>query len=258
MAEDYLTDDEQLEHVKRVVAENWVWVAGGVLLGAALIFGYRYYENSRNELALRAAAQFDDMSEALGRNDPAKSRQVAAGLIKDYPSSPYADQAQLVLARLEVDDGKPADAIAPLTQVMNNSKDGELKHIARLRLARVLTAEGRVDDALKTLAVDSWGAFASTAHEVRGDALYAQHDVQGALREYQAALIGSDAGNLDAAVLQLKIADLSAAAVPAAAPSANAAGTPSVKAAAPAPPAVAAAATPANTPPAAATNRAKP
>jgi predicted negative regulator of RcsB-dependent stress response len=41
MAEDYLTDDEQLEHVKRVVAENWVWVAGGVVLGAALIFGYR-------------------------------------------------------------------------------------------------------------------------------------------------------------------------------------------------------------------------
>ena len=63
MAEDYLTDDEQLEHVKRVVAENWVWVAGGVLLGAALIFGYRYYENSRNELALRAAAQFDDLFE---------------------------------------------------------------------------------------------------------------------------------------------------------------------------------------------------
>src|ERR1700675_4999829 len=100
MAEDYLTDDEQLEHVKRVVAENWVWVVGGIVLGAALIFGYRYYDSYRNERALRAAAQFGDMTSALEHNDRTKSRQVADGLITAYPTSPYADQAQLVIARL--------------------------------------------------------------------------------------------------------------------------------------------------------------
>jgi predicted negative regulator of RcsB-dependent stress response len=209
MAEDYLTDDEQLEHVKRVVAENWVWVAGGVVLGAALIFGYRYYESYVNDRALRAAAQFEELSSALARDDQGKVRQVADGLIKQYPTSPYADQAQLVLARLSVDIGKPADAIAPLTQVMANSKDAELRHIARLRLARVLTALGKPDDAIKTLAEDAWGAFASQAHEVRGDAFYAKHDVQGAVKEYQAALGAGDAGS-DSSLLQLKIADLSA------------------------------------------------
>jgi predicted negative regulator of RcsB-dependent stress response len=252
MAEDYLTDDEQLEHVKRVVAENWVWVAGGVVLGAALIFGYRYYENSRDERALRAAAQFDDMTEALGRNDLVKSRQVAAGLVTDYPRSPYADQAQLVLARLDVDAGKPADAVPSLTQVMNNSKDGELRHIARLRLARVLTGEGKPDEALKTLAEDSWGAFAARAHEVRGDAFYAKKDLKSALSEYQAALVGSDAGNVDAAVLQLKVADLSApAAASASAPTSGA----SVAAV---PPVAAVPATPVKAPAAAASNQAKP
>jgi predicted negative regulator of RcsB-dependent stress response len=214
MAEDYLTDDEQLEHVKRVVAENWVWVAGGVVLGAALIFGYRYYESYVNDRALRAAAQFDEMTSALARDDRSKVRQVADGLIKEYPASPYADQAQLVLARLSVDSGKPADAIAPLTQVMANSKDAELRHIARLRLARVLTALGKPDDAVKTLAEDTWGAFAAQAHEVRGDAFYAKHDVPGAVKEYQAALLGAaEAGGVDSALLQLKIADLSAPSV---------------------------------------------
>ena len=208
MAEDYLTDDEQLEHVKRVVAENWVWVAGGVVLGAALIFGYRYYESYVNDRALRAAAQFEELSSALARDDQGKVRQVADGLIKQYPTSPYADQAQLVLARLSVDGGKPADAIAPLTQVMANSKDAELRHIARLRLARVLTALGKPDDAIKTLADDTWGAFAGQAHEVRGDAFYAKHDIQGAVKEYQAALGAGDAGS-DSSLLQLKIADLS-------------------------------------------------
>jgi len=211
MSEDYLTDDEQLEHVKRVVAENWVWVAGGVVLGAALIFGYRYYESYVNDRALRAAAQFEELTSALTRDDQGKVRQVADGLIKQYPTSPYADQAQLVLARLSVDSGKPAEAIAPLTQVMTNSKDAELKHIARLRLARVLTAVGKPDDAIKTLAEDAaWGAFAAPAHEVRGDAFFAKHDIQGAVKEYQAALAAGDAGSVDSALLQLKIADLSA------------------------------------------------
>jgi len=226
MAEDYLTDDEQLEHVKRVVAENWVWVAGGVVLGAALIFGYRYYETYVNDRALRAAAQFGELTSALARDDQGKVRQVADGLIKEYPTSPYADQAQLVLARLSVDGGKPDEAIAPLTRVMTDSKDVELRHIARLRLARVLTAMGKPDDAVKTLADDAWGAFAAPAHEVRGDALYAKHDVQGAVKEYQAALgqaaLGAgDAGGVDTALLQLKIADLSAASSPAAPPTAD-------------------------------------
>jgi predicted negative regulator of RcsB-dependent stress response len=210
MAEDYLTDDEQLEHVKRVVAENWVWVAGGVVLGAALIFGYRYYDSYRNGRALRAAAQFEELTSALARDDQGRVRQVADGLMKEYPTSPYADQAQLVLARLSVDSGKPADAIASLTQVETHSKDAELRHIARLRLARVLTALGRPDDAIKTLAEDTWGAFASQAHEVRGDAFYAKHDIQGAVKEYQAALGAGDAGSVDSSLLQLKIADLSA------------------------------------------------
>jgi predicted negative regulator of RcsB-dependent stress response len=225
MAEDYLTDDEQLEHVKRVVAENWLWVAGGVVLGAALIFGYRYYESYVNDRALRAAAQFEALTSALALDDQGKVRQVADGLIKDYPTSPYADQAQLVLARLSVDSGKPADAIAPLTQVETHSKDAELRHIARLRLARILTALGKPDDAIKTLADDAWGAFASQAHEVRGDAFYAKHDIQGAVKEYQAALGGGDAGSADSTLLQLKLADLSAplsAAPPTADPSSKA------------------------------------
>jgi len=225
MAEDYLTDDEQLEHVKRVVAENWLWVAGGVVLGAALIFGYRYYESYVNDRALRAAAQFEALTSALALDDQGKVRQVADGLIKEYPASPYADQAHLVLARLSVDSGKPADAIAPLTQVETHSKDAELRHIARLRLARILTALGKPDDAIKTLADDAWGAFASQAHEVRGDAFYAKHDIQGAVKEYQAALGGGDAGSADSTLLQLKLADLSAplsAAPPTADPSSKA------------------------------------
>jgi predicted negative regulator of RcsB-dependent stress response len=226
MAEDYLTDDEQLEQVKRVVAENWVWVLGGIVLGAALIFGYRYYDGYRNERALRAASQFGDMTSALERDDRNKARQIAAVLVKDYPTSPYADQSQLVVARLYVDDGQLANAIAPLTQVMTNSKDAELRHIARLRLARVLIDQRKPDEAIKTLAEDSWGAFAGRAHEVRGDAFYAKNDVKSAVTEYKAALSGGDASSVDSALIQLKIADLGTPPAPATAMAPGAAAIP--------------------------------
>lgn len=217
MTEEYMTDAEQIDFVKRLVAENWLWVAGGIALGAALIFGYRYYDGYRNERALRAAAQFSEMASAVERNDPARSRQVAAGLIRAYPASPYADQAQLTLARLAVDEGKPAEAVAPLTQVMNNSKDDELRHIARLRLARVLIDQAKPDDAIKTLAEDKPGSFVAQFHDVRGDAFHAKGDNADAVGEYRAALQGAEMGGVNPVLLQMKITDLAEAAPPPAA-----------------------------------------
>ena len=220
MAEDYLTDDEQWEAVKRWMATNGVWIAAGVALGAALLFGWRYYQTHENEVALKAAGQFGEMTTALEHNDRNRSRQLANGLVKDFPGSAYADQAQLTLARLFVDDGQMPSAVGPLTQVMNHSKDTELRHIARLRLARVLIGQGKPDDALKILAEDTvgtagYGAFAGHAHEVRGDALYAKKDFKSAVTEYRTALIGGAGSSADAALLELKIADLGAAPAPA-------------------------------------------
>ncbi|MDP8986649.1 MAG: tetratricopeptide repeat protein [Pseudomonadota bacterium] len=217
MVEEYLTDDEQVEHVKRVVAENWVWALGGVILGAAVIFGYRYYDGYRNAEALRAAAQFGDMTAALEHDDRNKARQIAAQIVKDHPRSPYADQSQMVMARLAVEEGQAESAIAPLTRVMSDSKDTELRHIARLRLARLLIDQHKPDEAIKTLAEDAPGAFAARYHEVRGDAFYAKNDLKSAATEYQAALAGDADGTDSAAVVQLKIADLGVAAAPASA-----------------------------------------
>ena len=216
MPEEYLTDDEQLEHVKRLTAEYGPWMLGAVVLGLAFVFGFRYYEGYRNERAMQAASRFTGMTSALQHDDRAQARQIADGLIKDFPNSPYADQAKMTLARLAVDDGLDANAIPLLTQVMENSKDTELRHIARLRLARVLIDQGKPEDAIKTLS-DEPGAFAARYHEVRGDAYYAKKDLQRASTEYKAALGESGLqGGVDSALLTLKIADLGLPAAPAA------------------------------------------
>ena len=214
MTEEYLTDDEQLEAVKQLAVEYAPWLIGGVLVGAAVFFGMRYYQSYNNEQAFKAAAQFSAMTAALQTNDRAKSRQIADGLIKDHAGSPYADQAQLTLARLDVDEGRLDKAAAPLTQVMSESKDAELRQIARLRLARVLIGQGKPEEAIKTLSEPPSAAFGASYHEVRGDAYYAKKDIPAARTEYQAALAAADAGGINPALLELKIQDLGASPAP--------------------------------------------
>ena len=212
MAEEYLTDDEQLEAVKHAFVEYAPWIIGGVLVGAAVFLGIRYYGSYTDGRAYKAAGQFGAMTAALEVNDHAKSRQIAEGLIKDFPSSPYADQAQLMLARLDLGDGHPDQAMAALTKVMTDSKDTELRQIARLRLARILIDQGKPDDAIKTLAEAPPPGFASRYHDVRGDAYFAKKDGAHAVAEYEAAL--ATAEGTDASLLELKIEDLGAGLAP--------------------------------------------
>jgi predicted negative regulator of RcsB-dependent stress response len=236
MAEDYLTDDEQLEHVKQLFAEYGPWTLGAVVVGLGLAFGYRYYNQHMNERALDASAQFTDMSAAVDGNDPAKARRVADDLIKSYPRSPYADQAKLVLARLAVDANQEAGAIGPLQEVIEHSKDAELRHIARLRLARVQIDLGKPDEALNTLS-DLPGTFGARYDEVRGDAYYAKKDHAKAAELYKKALAEGDPQSMDSALLALKIADLglAASAPPVAATAPSPAATAPPMAAAPSP-----------------------
>lgn len=226
MAEDYLTDDEQVEAVKRWAAEYGPWIIGSVVLALAGVTGYRYYLTHQDRQALAAHEQFQGMTAALQRNDEAKARQIADALAKDFPGSPYADQAQLALAGAYVDKGEDGNAIAPLTSVMEHSKDSELQRVARLRLARVLIDQGKADDAIGLLAGDP-GAFGARYHEVRGDAYLAKKDMQKAGEEYKAALaMAGSGGSMNDALLTLKIADLGLPnATPAAAATATATAT---------------------------------
>jgi predicted negative regulator of RcsB-dependent stress response len=225
MTEEFLTEDEQVEEVKRLVREYAPWIIPAMIVGLGFVFGYRYYHGHQEQRALDASAQFGGMNAAIQSNDRAKARQLAGALIKDYPSSPYADQAQLAIARMDVDDGQDANAIEPLTQVMEHSADSELRHVARLRLARVQIDQQKPDDAIKTLSDDP-GAFAAAYDEVRGDAYYAKKDLAQAAEQYKAALAAGTGHSTDSALLELKIADLGVPQTPPATPAGAAAAPP--------------------------------
>ena len=222
---EYLSEKEQWEEIRTWVRDNGLWVVAGVVLAAAGLQGWRWWQSHLDERGVKASAGYTRMIDALEKGDRTQAFVRLGELERDYPSSPYADQAKLLAARLYVESNELDKAAHELEAVMNGTKDHELSLVARMRLARVEIAQAKPDAAIATLNATEPGAFAARYHEVRGDAWYAKGDRPAALKEYRSAAGSPELG--DAALLDLKIADLAADA-----PTASAAVTPAPAAAA--------------------------
>jgi predicted negative regulator of RcsB-dependent stress response len=233
--DDYLSEAEQWEWLKGQIREYGPWIVAGIVLGAAGIGGWLAWQSHTDGAARAASAQYEQLRKAFGSSDRGQAMLQLGDLERDHPSSPYVDQARLMAARAFVDAGQLDKAVGELKKVTDGSRDHELALLARLRLARVQIAQGKPDEALATLANVEAGAFEPRYHEVRGDAYYAKGDKSKALQEYRSARMSDIAGGGDHALLDLKISDLLAEATPASAVKPAVPGATPVPAATPAP-----------------------
>lgn len=204
--DDYLSEQEQWDRFKRWLRENGPWAIAGVAIAALAVAGWRWWGDRQERSRLAAASEYQTLLAAFTHNDLAGAGKQADALVAAHPGTGYADQAELAVARLEIENGK-LDAAAPrLTRVMQKSQDPALALVARLRLARLQIEQGQADAALATLSGAEAGAFAPRFAEVRGDALLAKGDRAGALAAYREARAAGSA--VDADLLDLKINDL--------------------------------------------------
>jgi len=207
--EEYLSEKEQWEAIKVWLKENLLWIVAGIAVGAAGLSGWRWYQAHVNEVAIQASSRYEQLFDAVGKGDRARALVLLGELERDYSSSPYLDQARLLVARAYVETHDLDKAAGELQAVAAHTKDSEVAMIARLRLARVQIAQQKPDAALTTLNGMEPGAFAWRYHEVRGDAYYAKGDKANALKEYLSAKTADMGGGPDGADLDLKISDLS-------------------------------------------------
>jgi predicted negative regulator of RcsB-dependent stress response len=206
--DDYLSEKEQWDWLKGQVRENAPAAALAILVVAAGVFGWRWWQGHQDARELQAGAKYMQMVQSLERGDSTQSLVLLGELERDYGGSPYTDQARLLAARMYVDEAQLDHAASELAKVAEHSGDQDLARVARLRLARVQIAQGKPESALATLGTETApGAFAARYHEVRGDAYYAKGDKSAALTEYRSAQ-GAGAEGTDSTLLQLKIADL--------------------------------------------------
>jgi predicted negative regulator of RcsB-dependent stress response len=205
--EEYLNDKEQWERVLAWLREQGPWILAGVAVALGLFGGWRVWQNRMQQRDLAAATRYEQVINAFTHNDIVGGFRLADELVKTFPHTAYADQADLAVARVQVETKQLDQAASRLQHVLGSTKDAELALIARLRLARVQLAQGKADEALKTLDAAKPGAFAARYAEVRGDALLAKGDRDGALKAYREAR-GSSVSTLDTGLLDLKIGEL--------------------------------------------------
>jgi len=200
-----LTDNEREKERGRWGSDNGAWIIGGVALGLAILGGWQYWQRHQLQVAEQDEAGYLAVVEALDSNNRDAAVKQAAELQQRRPGSPYADQADLALARAAVERREFDEAARLLRGVADRSKDAELRLVAKTRLARVLVEQGKHDEALALLDVSQSGAFAALVHEIRGDAFAGKGDAAQARTEYDAAIKASTPeSGIDSAFVELK------------------------------------------------------
>ncbi|GAA5315442.1 MAG: YfgM family protein [Candidatus Pelagadaptatus aseana] len=218
----HLTEEEQLEALKRWWNENGKSTVVGVAVVVAGYFGWQGWEANQQRQAEIASNSYQDIMEALevapgqplSEEKRATVVHLSEGLKADHENSLYASQAALFLAKMAVEKDELGKAAAELQWVIERNVDGSLTRLAKNRLARVLLAQQDYDAALALVADSDSGAFKSLFAESRGDILLAKGDTQQARAAYELAQQSmTEADRSRFALLSMKLDDLKTASV---------------------------------------------
>lgn len=205
--EDY-NELEQEERVKRWIKEYGTAIVLGVVLAIGGIFGFRQwlsYQSSQSQVAsehytlVQEAIQADRLEDALSEYETLKS---------DYPRQGYTALAALLVGGALVDAGRDEDAMDAFRLVLDQGDAESLEPVARLRLARLLMAAERHDDALALLPEPPPTGFEAAWAEVRGDVHLARDEIDAARTAYQDALDQMPANAGNSRLLQMKLDSL--------------------------------------------------
>ncbi|MBT9529773.1 MAG: tetratricopeptide repeat protein [Pseudomonas sp.] len=205
------TEDEELAVIRDWWQRNGKPLLTGSALALVVVFGWQAWQKHQVAEAQGASVLYQQLLEnslvADGQADVGKVAELAGKLKADYAGSHYAQYASLLLAKVAVEAGKLDDARAELQAVLDKPADATLGELARQRLARVLAAQDKTEDALKLLAGDADQAFVAAREELKGDLLVKLERSDEALQAYEKAKAALTA---EAAVggLQIKIDDL--------------------------------------------------
>jgi predicted negative regulator of RcsB-dependent stress response len=201
----YHSDQEQVEALKRWWDENGRSVIAGVIIGLGALLGWRGWVNYQENRAEAASIHYASLRDAVERGDAQAIEANAKALEDSFASTPYASLAALQLAKLKAEAGDLEASATQLRWAIDNTPQEVVKCLAKLRLARVMIAQGRHDQALSIVKGEFPAAFSSLAEEIRGDALVAEGRIAEARQAYDRAILTASG---DVEYLRMKRADL--------------------------------------------------
>ena len=215
---DHITEEEQIEALKRWWDENGKQVVLAIVLTVGGYFGWQAWTDHLDDQTAAASLVYQEMldnmdgaaaGDVLDADKQAEISQLAETLKQDYSSTQYAFYAALIKAKLAVENTDLSAATVELQWAMDNADEAVNENIARLRLARVEAAAGNLDAALQLVQGVDAGELKSAFDEAKGDFYQQQGNAGAAYSAYEAAMMGIDTGNSSASqLLQLKISQV--------------------------------------------------
>jgi len=192
---DFETEEQQVEALKNWWKDNGKLVITGIVAGALLIGGYRFYKEHEKTQANSASDLYTEITTMANKGGDTNALQDKVNnLMAEYAKSPYAALAAMQLARQQINNNQPAQALQQLDWVITHTQQPELQVLAKIRMARLLISLKDYDRAQPLLTADFPASFTALVEELRGDLYRAKGETDKARESYDKAILAAGAG----------------------------------------------------------------
>lgn len=187
-----LEEQEQLEQLKAFWGQYGNAITWGLVLIFAAFAGWNAFQYWQRSQAAQASALYDEVARSVESGDIEKMQRALDEMKKRYPSTSYAQQAALLLAKAAMQLNKTDEAKGALRWASEQGKDTALSTVARMRLSTALLEAKEFDEALKVLQNDPVDSeYTVLVQDRRGDVLTAKGEKSAAIDSYKKAYTGS-------------------------------------------------------------------
>ncbi len=208
------SEEEQLESIKQWWSRNGKSMIIGAVVAIAGVGGWKGWENHQLSQAETASQLYSELNQVVMNTTGDERQQQADALIEritsNFSSSVYSDYAHLFAARLAVERDALDEAQGHLRVALDTTKVDAIELVVRLRLARILNSQEKVEEALSILDVADAGGFTTEFQALRGDLLMSKGDALQARQAYQRALDASRSAGESTPLVEMKLDSLAA------------------------------------------------
>jgi predicted negative regulator of RcsB-dependent stress response len=210
---EHLSDEEQLENLKRWWKENGLFTIAAIVLCIGGYFGWDNWKANQQQKMETASELYQQMMEVAIVEPGQKANdtqhrlvnELATQLKEEFGSSQYARYGALLVAKLAVEKNDLDAAAEQLRWALDDADEG-LSLVIKLRLAKVEASRDNIDLAISMLNGIDAQTLSSAYAEARGDFYLMKGDKVAAYEAYkQASELATDIDSRVAPALELKL-----------------------------------------------------
>jgi len=212
MAVELYDEHEQGERVRSWIKEYSSAIIIGLILAFGGIFGFGQWQDYRTEQQVMGSEYYQVVRQQVSNGDLESAASEYQDMREAVGDTAYVGLAGMHLASAWVEDGRLAVAADLYRGIIDNRRLESLWPVAKLRLARVLEAQGEYEQGLGVLEDDAPMGFEASWAETRGDLLFESGRVEEARSAWEDALARRTADGGNSRLLQIKIQSAATAA----------------------------------------------